>query len=138
MISYIYDASFLFVLANVLVINGQCFGNYKKYINVTSSNTTECVRGNNNTFICPSLEKALEKDLNFSCINIFTASENLTKRNILTNVHSLTIANANSYSPVSITCKTNDSSKIPFIDSSNIYIYRLTFKSCGGTDQSVF
>ena len=136
--SYLYHVSFLVILVKVLFINGQCSENYKKYINVKSSNTTECVRVNNYIFICPSLEKALEKDLNFTCIKIFTASENLTKRNILINVHSLTIANAYTHSPIFITCKTNHSSKISFIDSSNINIYRLAFNSCGGTDQNDF
>ena len=134
--SYLYHVSFLVILVKVFFINGQCLENYKKYINVKSSNTTECVRVNNYIFICLSLEKALEKDLNFTCIKIFTASENLTKRNILINVHSLTIANGYTYSPIFITCKTNHSSKISFIDSSNINIYRLTFNSCGGTDQN--
>ena len=136
--SYVYCVSFLVVFVKILFINGQCLENYKKYINVKNSNSTECVRVNNYTFICPSLENALEKDLNFTCIKIFTASENLTKRNILINVHSLTIANAYTHSPIFITCKTNHSSKISFIDSSNINIYRLTFNSCGGTDQNDF
>ena len=138
MTSHVYCLSFLAILVDILFINGHCLENCKMYINVQSSNSSKCVQWNNITLKCPSLEKALEKDLNFTCIKIFTVSENLSKQNILINVHSLTIANANTYQPIFITCKTNRSSKISFIDSSNIYIYGLRFNSCGGTDQSDF
>ena len=53
------------------------------------------------------------------------------------NVHCLTITGANTNS-TTITCKANHSSKISFIDSSNIYISGLTFNSCGATDQTDF
>ena len=53
------------------------------------------------------------------------------------NVHSLTITGANTNS-TTITCKANHSSKISFIDSSNIYISGLTFNSCGATNQTDF
>ena len=137
MISHVYCVSFLAILANILFIHGYCLENCKKYITVNSSNTTNCTQVNNNTFTCPSLEKALEKDVNFTCIKIFTGLEKLSKRNVLMNVHSLTITDANTNS-TTITCKANHSSKISFIDSSNIYISGLTFNSCGGTDQNDF
>ena len=137
MISHVYCVSFLAILANILFIHGHCLENCKKYITVKSSNTTNCTQVNNNTFTCPSLEKALEKDVNFTCIKIFTGLEKLSKRNVLMNVHSLTITDANTNS-TTITCKANHSSKISFIDSSNIYISGLTFNSCGGTDQNDF
>ena len=137
MLPYVYHASFLVVLVKVFG-NGQCLENYKKYINVKSSNFTKCVQVNNYTFTCPSLEKALERDLNFTSIKIFTLLENLSKQNVLINVHNLTIANANPSSQICITCKTNHSSKISFIDSSNIYINGLIFDSCGGTGQNDF
>ena len=135
--SHVYCVSFLAILANILFIHGHCLENCKKYITVNSSNTTNCTQVNNNTFTCPSLEKALEKDVNFTCIKIFTGFEKLSKRNVLMNVHSLTITDANTNS-TTITCKANHSSKISFIDSSNIYISGLTFNSCGGTDQNDF
>ena len=79
MLLNVYHVSILVVLVKVLFIIGHCLENYKKYINVKSSNTTECIQVNINTLKCPSLEKVLEKDLNFICIKIFTGSENLSK-----------------------------------------------------------
>ena len=110
-------------------INGQCLEKYKKIVNVTRSNSTRCDHLNN-TWQCPTLEKALElNDLNSTYIKIFSTSEKLSKRIFVFHVNTLAIV---SNSTTLIKCESNAGSKLSFINLSNICIRGLSFKFCGG------
>ena len=108
-------------LVSILYLKGQGTEKHNQVVNVKELNSTVCEQLNN-TWECPSLEKALLEltDLNFTYINIFTASEQLSKRIPVIKVDT------------TIECESNTVSKLSFTDSSNVYIYGLTFTSCGG------
>ena len=129
---YFYHLSFLNFLVSISYVKGQGTEKHNQVVNVKESNSTNCVQLNN-TWECPTLEKALLEltDLNFTYIKIFTASEQLSCRILVIKVDSLTIATASKTSKTTIKCESNAMSKLSFIDSSNLYIYGLTFKSCG-------
>ena len=125
----VYFHHLILLLFVVNCINRECLEKYKKYVNFTRSNSTK--RDHlNNTWKCPTLEKALElNDLNSTYINIFSTSEELSKRIFVFRVNTLAIA---SDSTTLIKCESNAGSKLLFINSSNICIHGLSFKLSGG------
>ena len=132
--TYCYHLSFLTVLASNLYVKGQCTEKYNQTVNVTRSSSTKCKLSNNTnkTWKCPTLEKALQlSELNFTCINIFTTTENISNRISIIGVDTLTIASANKALKTSINCSSNKKPKMSFFNSSNIYMYGLSFESCG-------
>ena len=129
---YCYLVLCLAIFVSILYVKGQGTEKYNQYVNVTEWNSTECKQFGN-TWKCPTLEKALTlTDLNFTYIKIFTVSEQLSKRIPVIKVDTLTIATASKTSKTTIECESNTVSKLSFTDSSNVYIYGLTFTSCGG------
>ena len=134
-----YLKSLLLVLINFFCVSGHYSEQCDHIVNVMRSSSTKCNKSSNSVVNCPSLEKALElKDLSFTCINVFTGSEQLSNRHALTNLNNLIISGADSIPLTTVTCKSGNSSKLSFIDSNNIFIRRFTFNSCGGTHQNDF
>ena len=126
-----YHLSFLTVLASNLYVKGQVTEKYNQFVNVTRSNSTKCEQLNNN-WKCPTLEKALNlSELSFTYINVFTTSENISSRIPIIGVDTLAIASANKALKTSINCSSSKKSKLSLINSSNIYMYGLSFESCG-------
>ena len=126
-----YHLSFLTVLASNLYVKGQGTEKYNQFVNVTRSNSTKCEQLNNN-WKCPTLEKALNlSELSFTYINVFTTSENISSRIPIIGVDTLAIASANKALKTSISCSSSKKSKLSLINSSNIYMYGLSFESCG-------
>ena len=134
---YFYHLSFLNFFVGILHVKGQGTEKHNQVVNVKESNSTNCVQLNN-TWECPTLEKALLEltDLNFTYIKIFTASEQLSRRILVIKVDSLTIGTASKTSKTTIKCESM--SKLSFTDSSNVYIHGLTFKSCGSAHHDDF
>ena len=131
--------SLFLVLVKVFCVNGKYSENCDHIVNVMRSSSTICNKSLNGVVNCPSLEKALElKDLSFTCINVFTCSEQLSNRHALTNLNNLIISGANTTSRTTVTCKAGNLSKLSFIDSNNIFLRRFIFNSCGGTHQNDF
>ena len=123
-----YHLSFLTALASNLYVKGQGTEKYNQFVNVTRPSSTKCEQVNN-TWECPTLEKALNlSELSFTYIKISTTSENISNRIPIIGVDTLTIESANK---TSINCSSSKKPKLSFINSSNIYIYGLSFKSCG-------
>ena len=129
-----YHLSFLTVLTSTLYLKGQGTEKYNQvFVNVTRSSSTNCTQSNN-TWKCPTLEKALNlSELSFTCITIFTTSENISKRIPIIGVDTLSITSAHKASKTSVKCSSdsNNMPKFSFINSTNIYIYGLSFESCG-------
>ena len=127
-----YHLSFLTVLASNLYVKGQGTEKHNQFVNVTRSNSTKCEQSKNNTWKCPTLEKALNlSELSFTYIKVFTTSENISSRIPIIGVDTLTIASANKALKTSINCSSSKKSKLSLINSSNIYMYGLSFESCG-------
>ena len=63
-----YHLSFLTVLASTLYLKGQGTEKYNQvFVNVTRSSSTNCTQQPNNTWKCPTLEKALNlSELSFT------------------------------------------------------------------------
>ena len=123
-----YHLSFLTALASNLYVKEKGTEKYNQFVNVTRSSLTKCEQSNN-TWKCPTLEKALNlSELSFTYIKIFTTSENISNRIPIIGVDTLTIESANK---TSINCSSKKKPKLSFINSSNIYIYGLSFQSCG-------
>ena len=126
-----YHLSFLTALATNLYVNGKGTEKYNQFVNVNRSSSTKCEQSNN-AWECPTLEKALNLSvLSFTYIKIFTTSENISNRIPIIGVDTLTIESANKALKTSINCSSNKKPKLSFIDSSNIYMYGLSFESCG-------
>ena len=128
---YCYHLSCLVILVSMVYVKVQGTEKYNHFVNVIELNSTKCEQLNN-TWECPTLEKALLQlsNLNFTYISIFTASEQLSRRIPVIKVDTLTIASSNETSKTWIKCESNATSKLSFIDSSNVYIHGLNFKSC--------
>ena len=125
-------------LVSILYVKGQGTEKYNQFVNVIELNSTKCEQLNN-TWECPTLEKALTlTDLNSTSIKIFTAYEQLSRHIHIIKVDTLTITTADKTSKTSIKCEPTAKAKLSFIDSSNIYIYGLTFKSCGSSHPDDF
>ena len=126
-----YHLSFLTALASNLYVKGQGTEKYNQFVNVARSSSTKCEQLNN-TWKCPTLEKALNlSELSFTNIKIFTTSENISNRIPIIGVDTLTIESANKALKTSINCSSHKKPKLSFINSSNIYVYGLSFESCG-------
>ena len=130
-----YHLSFLTVLASTLYLKGQGTEKCNQvFVNVTRSSSTNCTQQLNNTWKCPTLEKALNlSELSFTYIKIFTTSEKISKRIPIIGVDNLSITSAHKASKTSVKCSSdpNNMPKFSFINSTNIYIYGLSFESCG-------
>ena len=128
-----YHLSFLTVLVTTLYVKGQGTEKYNQFVNVARSSSTNCEQLNN-TWKCPNLEKALNlSELSFTHIKIFTTSEKISKRIPIIGVDTLTITSAHKASKTLVKCSSdlNKMPKLSFINSSNIYMYGLSFESCG-------
>ena len=134
-----YQKSLLVILINLFCVNGHYTEKCGHIVNVMRSSSTKCDKSSSSVVNCPSLEKALElKDLSFTCVKVFTSSEQLSNQHAFTNVNNLMISGVNTTSPTAVTCKAGNSSKVSFVDSNNIFIRRLSFNSCGGAHQNDF
>ena len=128
----------LAIFVSILCVKGQGTETCNQYVNVTKWNSTERKQFRN-TWKCLTLQKTLTlTNLNFTCITIFTATEQLSKQIHIINVDTLTIATADKTSKTSIKWEPTAKAKLSFIDSSNIYIYGLTFKLCGSSHPDDF
>ena len=127
-----YHLPFLTVLASNLYVIGQGTEKYNQFVNVTRSSLNKCEKKFNNTWKCPTLEKALKlSELNFTHIKIFTTTENISNQITIIGVDTLRIASANKTLKTSINCNSDKKPKLSFFYSSNIYMHGLSFKSCG-------
>ena len=127
-----YHLPFLTVLASNLYVIGQGTEKYNQFVNVTRSSLNKCEKKFNNTWRCPTLEKALKlSELNFTHIKIFTTTENISNQITIIGVDTLRIASANKTLKTSINCNSDKKPKLSFFYSSNIYMHGLSFKSCG-------
>ena len=93
---YCYHLSCLVILVSMVYVKVQGTEKYNHFVNVIELNSTKCEQLNN-TWECPTLEKALLQlsNLNFTYISIFTASEQLSRRIPVIKVDTLTIASSN-------------------------------------------
>ena len=125
-----YHLLLLTVLASNLHVSGQGTEKYNQCINVTRSSSTKCEKLSN-AWKCPTLEKALSlSELSFTYIKILTTTENISKRIPTITVDTLTIASVDKALKTSINCSANKKLKfkLSFINSTNIYIYGLSFE----------
>ena len=136
---YCYRRLFLTIPVSITYVKGQEIEKHNQFVNVIELNSTKCEQVNN-TWECPTLEKALRdlNDLNFTFIKIFTTSKQLSRRIPVIKLDTLTIATASKTSKTAIECKSNTMSKLSFTDSSNVCIHGLTFKSCGSAHHDDF
>ena len=136
---YCYRRLFLTIPVSIIYVKGQEIEKHNQFVNVIELHSTKCEQVNN-TWECPTLEKALRglNDLNFTYIKTFTTSEQLSRRIPVIKLDTLTIATASKTSKTAIECKYNAMSKLSFTDSSNVYIHGLTFKSRGSVHPDDF
>ena len=90
---YCYRRLFLTIPVSIIYVKGQEIEKHNQFVNVIELNSTKCEQVNN-TWECPTLEKALRdlNDLNFTFIKIFTTSKQLSRRIPVIKLDTLTIS----------------------------------------------